>query len=151
MKMDLRSAGAEAALLLLGFAALAAAHVELDLPNGAELIDAGSVYTVTWQVAKEHNLLNWDLWYSTTGAGGPWIPIATDLPPGDPSSGSIHTFDWTVPATPSAQVRVRVQQDNAGEDYEDSSDADLSILMGPRLITGSAAGGGSTTRVLELE
>jgi len=149
--MKHRGARARLAALLLFLPALAAAHVELDLPNGAELIDAGSVYTVTWHVAKEHNLLNWDLWFSSSGASGPWIPIATDLPPGDPSTGSIHTFDWTVPATPSAQVRVRVQQDNAGEDYEDSSDADLSILMGPRLITGSAAGGGSTTRVLELE
>ena len=75
-------------------------------------------------------ILNWDLWYSVTGPGGPWIEIAADLPPGDISAGSIHTYDWTVPGLESNQVRVRVRQDNDGTDYEDVSDGDLTITEG---------------------
>ncbi len=106
----------------------ARAHVRLDLPNGGEELEVGSIYTIQWTILISHNLQNWDLWYSTTGLNGPWIAIAMDLPPGSGSVGSVHTYDWTIPNAVSDQVRVRVRMDNAGADYFDISNADLSIV-----------------------
>ncbi len=105
-----------------------AAHINLVGPNGGEVLMAGEEVSVNWEIQVQHDLQNWDVWYSTSGANGPWIPIATDLPPGDPTSGSQHTFEWTVPADPSALIRLRVRQDNSGMDYLDVSDNDLAIL-----------------------
>jgi hypothetical protein len=50
-----------------------------------------------------------------------------DMPPGDPSAGSKHSYSWTIPDAITDQARVRVRQDNSGVDYEDISDADFSI------------------------
>ncbi len=102
-------------------------HVILDAPNGGEVLEAGSVFTIEWHIHIVHNQLNWDLWYSTTGAAGPWVSIAQDLPPGSTAEGSVHTYDWTVPDDPSSQVRIRVRMDNSGTDYEDISNGDLTI------------------------
>ncbi len=106
-------------------------HVGLDEPNGGEVLEAGTVFTVIWHVAIQHNTQNWDLWYSTSGADGPWTMIVEDLPAGDTSTGAVHTFDWTVPDDESTQVRVRVRQENAGTDYEDVSEFDLAIEAAP--------------------
>lgn len=102
-------------------------HVNLLAPNGDEVLAADDVFTVRWQIAISHNLQNWDLWYSTTGSGGPWIPIAMNLAAGSPAVGSIHTFNWTIPDDPSTQVRVRVRMDNSGIDYEDISNGNSTI------------------------
>ena len=104
-------------------------HVQLNYPNGGEQLEVGSVVTVEWQILISHSLLNWDLWYSTTGSGGPWIVIAENLAPGSGSVGSIHTYEWTIPDTLTSQGRVRVRMDNTGTDYEDISNADFSILL----------------------
>jgi hypothetical protein len=88
-----------------------------------------SVFTITWHVVIAHDLQNWDLWYSTD-SGTNWIPIEMDLPPGNPDAGSVHTYDWTVPDTPSDQARVRVRMDNSGTDYYDGSKADFTIASG---------------------
>ena len=104
------------------------AHVRLDHPNGGEVLEAGTITVIEWHVLIAHATLDWDLWYSVTGPGGPWIEIAIDLPPGDISPGSVHTHDWIVPGLESDQVRVRVRQDNDGIDYEDVSDGDLTII-----------------------
>ncbi len=102
-------------------------HVILEDPNGGEVLEAGSQFTIRWRIQISHNLQNWDLWYSRTGAGGPWINIAQNLPPGSNAVGSIHTYDWTVPDDPSTQVRVRVRMDNSGTDYEDLSNQHFTI------------------------
>lgn len=117
-----------AALALVSLGSSARAHVVIDSPNGGEVLTPGQVYTVEWHIAIAHNLQNWDLWYSTSGAGGPWIPIATDYQAGSPLVGVPHTFQWTVPNTPSSLVRVRARMDNSGTDYFDISDGDLTIL-----------------------
>lgn len=57
--------------------------------------------------------------------------MATDLPAGSQSVGSIHTYDWTVPDDLSNQVRVGARMDNSGMDYEDISNADLTIATVP--------------------
>ena len=117
--------------VLLSFFALVLAipawgHVALDNPNGDEILDVGSVFTITWHVVIAHDLQNWDLWYSTD-SGTNWTPITMDLPTGNPDAGSVHTYDWTVPDIPSEQARVRVRMDNSGTDYYDESKADFTI------------------------
>ncbi len=117
-------------MLLLLLVSPAMAHVQLDSPDGGNMLTEGDMVEIRWQILIQHNLDNWDLWYSVTGDEGPWIPIATDLPPGDDSEGAMHTFLWTVPGEDSDQVRVRVRQDNLGMDYFDFSDDDLTIMPG---------------------
>ena len=53
-----------------------------------------------------------------------------DLPTGNSDAGSVHTYDWTVPDTPSDQARVRVRMDNSGTDYYDESKEDFTIASG---------------------
>lgn len=113
-------------LALLSTPALA--HVVLDAPNGGEAFRVGSLVTIQWHVAISHPVQNWDLWYSTTGIGGPFVSIATDLPAGSNQVGSVHTFDWKVPDTSSTDVYVRVRMDTGGTDYYDVSDSALAIV-----------------------
>lgn len=132
----LRTTALPAAAALL--ATSAAAHTQLDGPNGGEVLYAGSTVTIEWQVTIEHQLIDWNLDYSTSGPSGPWIPIATGLPAGDPTAGVPHYYDWVVPDTPSGQVRVRVEMNNVNVDYLDESDADLTIA--PAAATGYCSG-----------
>ena len=114
-----------AALIALG--SLTSAHIQVDTPNGGESFCAGTQVTIQWHILIAHNQNNWDLEYSTTGSAGPWIALATDLPPGSTAVGSIHSYTWTVPDLDSSQMRIRVTMDNTGIDYDDSSDADFSV------------------------
>jgi hypothetical protein len=115
--------------------AVARAHVQLLAPDGGEVLDPGSVFEIEWRVVIPHNQQNWDLWYSTTGRDGPWVDIAMDLPTGDSSGGSIHTFEWTVPDVPTQRARVRVRQDNLGGDYYDISDHNFTITPEPGTLS----------------
>ena len=112
---------------LLAVAGPVAAHVRLISPNGGEVFVPGSTVTITWTIQIQHSLQNWDLWYSETGPNGPWIPIVMDLARGSGSVGSIHEYDWVVPATMTDQGRVRVRMDNVGTNYEDISDSNFFI------------------------
>ncbi|MFT5690123.1 MAG: hypothetical protein ACI8PQ_002974, partial [Planctomycetota bacterium] len=102
-------------------------HVGLDSPNGGESYCAGNDVTIQWTILISHTQNNWDLEYSTTGANGPFLPLATDLPPGATNVGSVHTYVWTVPDIDSSQMRIRVTMDNTGTDYNDTSLGDFSI------------------------
>ena len=104
-------------------------HVQLDSPNGGEILEVGSIFTITWQVVVGHDQQNWDLWYSTDG-GTNWAPIEMEIPTGNPDAGSTHTYDWTVPGTPSDQARVLVRQDNSDTDYHDDSNSNFAITAG---------------------
>ncbi len=107
-------------------------HTLLLAPNGGEQLQVGSVFTVRWQVTGgNYNPLNWDLRYSTTGAGGPWTALALNLPAGSGANGSIHTYNWTLPPVVDDTVWVRVRMDNAGVDYLDVSNAPFSIVAIP--------------------
>jgi len=121
---------AAAGLALATLGSVAEAHVILDWPNGGETLSAGQVVTVQWHIQIAHGQQNWDLWYSNSGPSGPWIPIAMDLPAGATNMGSTHQYNWTVPNDPSTQVRVRVRMDNAGTDYFDISNGNLTIQSG---------------------
>ncbi len=126
-----------ATIVVLGMAistATAEAHVMLDIPNGGEELRVGSVQPIAWHDQVNHGSSVYHLWYSVSGPEGPWLEIASGLPPG---SESTHSYEWTVPDSPSQMVRIRVQQDNSGTDYNDVSNADLAIL--------SATAGASVT------
>lgn len=107
----------------------AQAHVELDSPNGGETLNSSAISTIAWMpMVAAHDTLNFDLWYSTVGAGGPWTVIVLDLPPGDLSVGSSHAYSWTVPNITDSSAWVRVRQENdVDQDYEDVSDGSFSI------------------------
>lgn len=118
-------AALSAALLLTLAAGPAFAHVELDAPNGGEVLEAGSVISIRWHDVISHGPANYDLSYSTTGPEGPWIPIAQNLV----FDSGLYSFDWIVPSAPSDHVRVRVIQDNEETfNYNDVSDAGLQIV-----------------------
>ena len=117
-----------AIISMLQLAGQANGHVLLSDPNGGETLEVGKIYTIQWTVAIPHDLQNWDLWYSTTGSGGPWIEIIMDIPGGDNTYGSIHTYNWIIPDDTSNQIRVRVRQDNSVYDYEDISNTNLTIV-----------------------
>ncbi len=105
-------------------------HVNLNAPNGGEVVEVGTTLTIEWEIAIAHTLQDWDLWYSNSGDGGPWIEVEMDLPAGDPAVGSIHTYEWTVPNDPTDQARIRVRMDNSGQDYEDISSGNFTIEAG---------------------
>jgi hypothetical protein len=150
--------------LLGGLAVLTApswAHVNLLEPSGGEVLPAGTTFTIEWQVHIQHNTQNWDLRYSTLGPSGPWTDIAINLPPGDITTGAMHSYDWTVPDTPSSTVYVQITQDNLGSgDYTDVNNSAAEIVGLPSatvygcginpagsmsILSGSPAIGGSIT------
>lgn len=129
------------AIVLASFLTLAAAenraHVSLDRPDGGESFTGGSPELIQWHIVIAHNTLNWDLWYSVSGAGGPWIEIAVDIPPGDISTGALHEYSWTVPEVNTTRARVRVRMDNSSTDYTDISAADFTITSSQPLDSGA--------------
>ena len=128
--------------VLFVIAGPAQGHTLLLNPNGGEVMEIGSVFTVRWQVTGgNYNPLNWDLWYSTNSNVGPWIPLATNLPPGSGANGSIHSYNWTIPALIDDSIWVRVRMDNAGADYFDVSNAPFSIVAVPGDLNGDGTVG----------
>ena len=118
-----------ASLLLMPI--LASAHVELDSPNGAEAIVSGQSFAIQWHPSVLHNTQDWDLWYSSQGAAGPWTMIAADIPyDSEAVVDQVLAYEWSVPAESSSQAWIHVQQDNSGTDYEDVSDASFLLLVG---------------------
>ena len=137
--------GAGVACVLAGEAS---AHVHLNQPNGGEVFGVGTTVQIEWVVVIQHGTQNWDLTYSTTGASGPWMPIATDLPVGDPTEGVPHTYQWPVPDDVSNTVRVRVCQDNSpGGNYYDVSDGDLEIAMGENYCSATSNSTGAPASI----
>jgi hypothetical protein len=96
-------------------------HVVFDFPNAGDLLTGGSNYTIQWHPdVAPHDTLNFDVWYSTVGMGGPWTTIVADVPPGNLAVGSIHTYSWTVPNITDSSVWLRIVQENDIDvDYED--------------------------------
>ena len=129
-------------VLLLAVTTPVFSHVTLDYPNGGEVFVTESTITISWHITISHNLLNWDLWYSTAGLGGPWIPIAMDLPAGSAAVGSVHTHDWTIPVeAASPTVWIRVRMDNSGTDYLDVNDGPFCVQSpAPNFVRGDTNG-----------
>lgn len=90
------------------------AHVAIVHPSGGEVFYPGEMVTIEWEVLVAHNTLNWDLYLSVDG-GITWDILQLDLPV------QSLTYEWVVPNMPTSQARIRIVQDNEGEDYSDSS------------------------------
>jgi hypothetical protein len=116
-------------------ATVSRAHVELNAPNGGEALNGGSMFLIEWMPAvAPHDTLNFDLWYSTETADGPWTVIVAGLPPGDLAIGSEHSHAWLLPNVTDASVWVRVRQENnVDDDYEDKSENSFSITAAASL------------------
>ena len=124
-----------AAVAIVGASSRGYPHTTLFSPNGGEQLVSGDNFSVLWEVTISHDLENWDLWYSVVSDEGPWIDIVADLPGGDPSEGSVHSYDWLVPNVNAANAWVRVRMDNGlDQDYFDVSDDPFSITL-PNSLT----------------
>ncbi len=121
------------------------AHVQLNGPSGGEVLVVGSVAQIRWTVLVSHGTTHWELYYSTTGNQGTYLPIDLNVPAGDISSNAMHTYNWQVPATVSSTVRVRVVQVNSGRNYSGTSGADLAIVEAPATYVAAGAGCASST------
>ncbi|MCA8961009.1 MAG: dockerin type I repeat-containing protein [Planctomycetes bacterium] len=133
-------------LAFFGGAHSALAHCQLDAPNGGESFQVGDNVSIEWHVTIPHDLLAWNLWYSTESDAGPWIEIATGLPAESPAVGVPHFYDWTIPSEAAGStVWVRVMMDNGTLDYFDESDAPFTIIDPTPAVTfvrGDANGDG---------
>jgi photosystem II stability/assembly factor-like uncharacterized protein len=92
--------------------------VTLISPNGGENWSYNSVRNITWSAG---NIANVKIEYKTNSAG-PWQTIAASV------AGSLGTYAWTVPNTPTSQARVRIS-DASDTSPVDSSNADFSITV----------------------
>ncbi|KPJ66821.1 hypothetical protein AMJ44_07805, partial [candidate division WOR-1 bacterium DG_54_3] len=85
-------------------------------PNGGEVLNVGSVYTVQWNATDNVGITLTDIDYSYDG-GTNWYDVV-DL------SGNPGSYDWTVPNTPSTQCLVKVTcfdaAANSGFDVSDN-------------------------------
>ncbi|MEM6570087.1 MAG: hypothetical protein AAF957_16880 [Planctomycetota bacterium] len=115
----------------LAFAPAALAHNDVLAPDGGEVFQVGERVTIEWTVTIAHGLAGWDVLYSTNGTGGPFVPIALGLPPGDEAVGSYHAYDWTVPDLPTSDARILVRMNGShGGVWESVSDGAFRIDAG---------------------
>lgn len=94
------------------------AHVDLNNPTGGEIYSPGDTVIIEWEIAISHTLNNWDLSFSDDG-GSTWSAIQLDIPPTGNAVGTVVTYEWIVPATPTVQARIKIVMDNSGTDYND--------------------------------
>ncbi|MEP6647804.1 MAG: hypothetical protein ABJC12_12015, partial [Saprospiraceae bacterium] len=100
--------------LLLFSAQKLSAHVVLDYPVGGETFIVGQEVIINWHIAISHPQLNWDLYFSSDG-GNNWEPLQLDMPV------SQLSYTWIVPNLLTTLGRIRIFQDNQGQDYLDFS------------------------------
>jgi photosystem II stability/assembly factor-like uncharacterized protein len=103
--------------------------VNLTSPNGGENWQYNSVHSITW---TSGNLSNVRLEYQTS-AGGPWQGIVGSTP------AAAGAFPWTIPASASTQMRVRIS------DVADSNPVDSSTGVFTVSVASIAASPGSLT------
>ncbi len=98
-------------------------EVTVTAPDGGELIEAGSIFTISWTSVAASGIASQDISLSTDGGLTFSIPVATGL------DGTVQTYDWTIPVDAiTARGRVRViVNDTAGFSTPDDSDADFVI------------------------
>src|SRR5687768_972462 len=90
------------------------AHVNVLYPVGNETFTTGNTIVVEWEIAQEHELLDWDVYYSID-SGATWIPLAINLPPWQ------LTYEWELPAAETDLGKIKVYMNNVGDDYIDYS------------------------------
>jgi hypothetical protein len=98
--------------------------IDILTPNGNEHIMGGSAYLITWDMNDQEDPdadLVVELEYSSTGAGGPWIPITTVT--------GVESYNWDpVPLIDSPNCYIRANVTDTGGLYAiDMSDLAFEI------------------------
>ncbi len=135
VKIKVYSFSAEAAIYDVSdsnFTIAANPRFTITSPNGAESLEVGKAYDITWnKTGRLYDTV--DLYYSING-GGSWVEISL----AETNSG---TYSWGVPDAVGAQVKVKVIEAGvpAARDttakVEDASDANFSIIEPTITIT----------------
>ncbi len=110
-----------------------APQIGITAPNGGEIIDTGSSFTISWTATDNVGIASQDLLLSTDG-GNTWASIVSGL------SGTLTSYAWTVPVITNNQTaRVRViARDAACNASVDSSDANFTIWNPPASFSHNA-------------
>jgi hypothetical protein len=108
----------------LEFEVSGSAAITITSPNGGEIWQAGSQQIITW-VSTDISNVKIDY---TNDDGTSWLEIIPSTP------GSVGSYSWTVPDTPSEQCKVRIS-DATDSSLNDISDNVFTISSQPRSIT----------------
>jgi len=108
-------------------------QVGITAPNGGEIIDTGSVFTISWTASDNVAVTSQDVLLSTDG-GATFSPIVSGL------AGSVNQYVWTVPLMVNKQTaRVRVvARDAACNASSDDTDTNFTIWNPPASFTHTA-------------
>jgi hypothetical protein len=98
--------------------------VTVNSPNGGESINAHSYYAISYTATDDSGISSVNI-YLSDDSGATWEPVARNATPGSGHS-------WFVINYPGDFNRIRIEaRDNAGNDGEDASDADFTIIGRP--------------------
>jgi hypothetical protein len=116
-----------------GLSDSAAPQVAIDAPNGGEIVDTNSVFTINWNSDDNTGVTSQDVLISTNG-GATFSTVAAGL------TGSVNQYAWTAPASIDNQaVRARViARDAACNVSRDDSDANFTLWNPPATFTHAA-------------
>ncbi|MEW6734340.1 MAG: CARDB domain-containing protein [Acidobacteriota bacterium] len=105
-------------------------QVNVQSPNGNEMIIAGETFTIKWIASDDVDVVTQDIMLSTDGGANFGQVIASGL------AGSINSFSWNVPANLNVNTaRIQIQaRDGIGKVGNDSSDGNFVIGPRPLLI-----------------
>ncbi|HSB11409.1 MAG TPA: Ig-like domain-containing protein, partial [Blastocatellia bacterium] len=108
-------------------------QVNITAPNGGEIVDTGSSFTISWNATDDVAVASQDVLLSTDG-GSTWSTIAAGL------AGAVNQYAWTAPVIVNNQsVKVRVvARDAACNVSSDNSDANFTVWNPPASFTHSA-------------
>jgi len=109
----------------------------LSAPNGGEILQSGSNFTITWNASDAHlGSTPIAIYYSTNGGTTFPYVIAT-------ATENDGSYVWTIPALDSSSVRVRVMAtDLVGHTGHDGSDGNFTVDSTVPSVTLTAPNGG---------
>ncbi len=88
-------------------------------PNGGEHIQSGKTVNINWLASQ--NVNNVKIEYTINGSI--WTTIVPSM------AANIGTYNWTIPNTPSAFVKIRISDALSNGGIKDLSDADFTISL----------------------
>ncbi|MCI0489969.1 MAG: IPT/TIG domain-containing protein [Blastocatellia bacterium] len=109
---------------------LEAPQLAITAPNGGEIVDRGSSFTISWNSTDDVEIASHDILLSTNG-GTSFSPVAMGL------AGDVNQYAWTAPVgVNNQQVKVRVvARDAACNASADDSDANFTLWNPPASFT----------------